>query len=74
MYYSTLSIVEVDPWERSIVECHRSGLTRDFLQSDYLPRQLPIDGRTFDLAYAFSVFTIYRSLPQTCRYALCTAT
>ncbi|ULU25206.1 class I SAM-dependent methyltransferase [Dyella terrae] len=47
----------VDPWERSIEICHEDGFGENFRQSDYLPMSLPVDDRTFNLIYAFSVFT-----------------
>lgn len=47
----------VDPWDRSIEECTAAGLGGRFRQSDYMPESLPVDGREFDCAVAFSVFT-----------------
>ncbi|MBR0654117.1 class I SAM-dependent methyltransferase [Plastoroseomonas arctica] len=46
----------VDPWHRSIEECAAAGLGPNFTLSAYLPRSLPVSG-SFELAYAFSVFT-----------------
>lgn len=59
MYYfaEPEDVVGLDPWDRSIAECERAGLGPNFRQSDYLPEALPVDGRSFGLAYAFSVFT-----------------
>jgi SAM-dependent methyltransferase len=59
MYYFTDpdSLVGVDPWDESIRICHSCGLGENFRLSDRLPTELPVDGRSFDLLYAFSVFT-----------------
>ena len=46
----------VDPWERSIEVCRQDNVLGRITQSDYLPVDLPVEG-SFDLAYAFSVFT-----------------
>lgn len=46
----------VDPWDRSIEICRQDGVLGRLAQSDYLPEDLPVEG-SFDLAYAFSVFT-----------------
>jgi SAM-dependent methyltransferase len=58
MYYfvDTSNLVGLDPWDQAIELCRSAGLGPQFLQSDYLPRELPVS-RHFDLAYAFSVFT-----------------
>jgi hypothetical protein len=47
----------VDPWDRSIAICHASGLDANYFVSEYLPTSLPVGSVTFDLIYAFSVFT-----------------
>lgn len=47
----------VDPWDESIRICAADGLTENFSVSDYLPTDLPTGAATFDLIYAFSVFT-----------------
>ena len=59
MYYFTSPdrVIGVDPWSRSIDTCKNDGLGTNFLLSEYLPKELPINGKTFDLIYAFSVFT-----------------
>jgi SAM-dependent methyltransferase len=59
MYYfiDTANVVGVDPWDRSIEECRTANLGPNFLQSEYLPTSLPVGDVTFDLVYAFSVFT-----------------
>lgn len=57
MFYFTDHVEGVDPWSRSIEICNQDGLM-SFKKSDYLPESLPFDpGTTFDLIYAFSVFT-----------------
>jgi SAM-dependent methyltransferase len=59
MYYFTDEdrYVGVDPWDASLALCKQAGLTRNFLRSEYLPSELPVGDRKFDLLYAFSVFT-----------------
>ena len=59
MYYfsDTENVVGVDPWDQSINICHGDGLKQNFFLSDYLPRNLPVGDKRFDLIYAFSVFT-----------------
>jgi len=47
----------VDPWDRSIDLCRKAGLTKNVFMSDYLPLTLPLPESSFDLIYAFSVFT-----------------
>jgi len=47
----------VDPWNESIEICNDSGLVKNFLMSDYLPSELPVNNTKFDLIFAFSVFT-----------------
>ncbi|WP_423414776.1 class I SAM-dependent methyltransferase [Hyphomicrobium sp. B1] len=57
MFYFTDHVEGVDPWSKSIEICQDCGLD-GFKQSDYLPSDLPFPGgETFDLIYAFSVFT-----------------
>jgi SAM-dependent methyltransferase len=50
-------VYAVDPWDQSLAECHKCGLTVNLAQSDYYPTSLPLDRRQFDLIFAFSVFT-----------------
>ncbi|MDP2793586.1 MAG: class I SAM-dependent methyltransferase [Sulfurisoma sp.] len=59
MYHfsDTDKVVGVDPWQQSIDICHADGLGPNFLLSEYLPQDLPVGDRRFDLIYAFSVFT-----------------
>src|SRR5271165_2274493 len=57
-YFSNEDLVYgLDPWDKSIEICHADGLTKNFLQSDYLPATLPVPRADFDLIFAFSVFT-----------------
>ena len=49
-------IYGVDPWDESIELCERYGVRCHLALCDYVPRALPFD-RSFDLIYAFSVFT-----------------
>ncbi|MFN9573315.1 MAG: class I SAM-dependent methyltransferase [Betaproteobacteria bacterium] len=46
-----------DPWDRSIQLCQEAGFGCDLRLTDYLPESLPYAERSFDLIYAFSVFT-----------------
>jgi len=59
MYYFTspACIWGLDPWSRSIEICQADRMLGHFAVSDYLPTSLPVDGATFDLMYALSVFT-----------------
>jgi SAM-dependent methyltransferase len=59
MYYFTdpENIWGVDPWDESIRICNDNRLLGNYLISDYLPENLPVGDRVFDLIYAFSVFT-----------------
>lgn len=59
MYYFTDPdrFFGVDPWYQSIRLCKESRLPGTFLISDYVPRDLPVTDRDFDLIYCFSVFT-----------------
>lgn len=50
-------IFGVDPWEQAIELCRKSGLSTNFVVSEYLPAFLPVGEIQFDLIYAFSVFT-----------------
>ena len=47
----------VDPWEDAIEICHGNNLGDNFSVSEYLPVQLPFEDNSFDLIFAFSVFT-----------------
>jgi SAM-dependent methyltransferase len=59
MYHVTdeAGLVGVDPWDKSIALCKETGMGENFFQSEYLPSELPVGNRTFDIMYAFSVFT-----------------
>jgi SAM-dependent methyltransferase len=59
LFYFTVEekIFGVDPWEQSIDLCRESGLSTNFMVSDYLPDTLAVGTAKFDLIYAFSVFT-----------------
>lgn len=50
-------VYAVDPWDQSIDLCRKAGLTKNVLMSDYLPLTLPVPESSFDVIYAFSVFT-----------------
>jgi SAM-dependent methyltransferase len=45
-----------DPWPPSLARCHEDSLFGHLAASQFLPIDLPFLG-TFDLIYAFSVFT-----------------
>jgi SAM-dependent methyltransferase len=59
MYYFSdpASVIGVDPWPRAIEVCRQDGLGPQFIQSEYLPTNLPVGNERFALIYAFSVFT-----------------
>jgi SAM-dependent methyltransferase len=59
MYYFSdpSNLIGVDPWDRSIAICREDGLGKNFLQSAYLPTELPVGTAAFDFIYSFSVFT-----------------
>jgi SAM-dependent methyltransferase len=46
-----------DPWSRSIDICKKDGIAANLALSDYLPKSLPFGQLSFDLIFAFSVFT-----------------
>jgi SAM-dependent methyltransferase len=50
-------IYGVDPWEPSLDICRATRVLGNLGRCDDVPRELPFPGVTFDLAYAFSVFT-----------------
>ncbi len=56
-YVDPENIAGVDPWDLSIEQCHIHGIESNISQSDYLPEDLPVAIRQFDIIYAFSVFT-----------------
>jgi SAM-dependent methyltransferase len=58
MYYFTdpTNLYGCDPWDVSIGLCKDAGVLGNLAVSEYLPKALPFED-TFDLAYAFSVFT-----------------
>lgn len=69
MYYFTDedNFFGVDPSEKSLKICHADGLTKNFLFAEYLPSTLPVEKKTFDLIFAFSVFThLSESATTTC--------
>jgi SAM-dependent methyltransferase len=51
------NIFGCDPWDRSIDLCKASGINANLAICDYLPKSVPFSEKSFDLAYAFSVFT-----------------
>jgi glycosyltransferase involved in cell wall biosynthesis len=50
------NIYGVDPWDESINLCRQYGIKGNLAVSDYVPQSLPFE-RTFDMIFAFSVFT-----------------
>jgi SAM-dependent methyltransferase len=56
-FTSEKQLYGVDPWDRSLEECRKCGLTQNIFLSEYLPVDLPVGNIQFDLIYAFSVFT-----------------
>lgn len=47
----------VDAWDKSLEHVRNCALPGNFAKSDPVPEELPVDGRDFDLIFAFSVFT-----------------
>ena len=60
----------VDPWQPSIDACRAAGLGDNVQLSSYLPGSLPVESGTFDLAFAFSVFTHLSERATTCALPL----
>ena len=50
-------IYGVDASEEALAICRATRLLGNLARCDYVPRTLPFEGLTFDLVYAFSVFT-----------------
>lgn len=46
-----------DPWDRAIDLCRQDRIPVDLQVTPYLPERLPYPAGSFDLVYAFSVFT-----------------
>jgi SAM-dependent methyltransferase len=46
-----------DPWDRSIKLCKETGISANLEICDYFPTSVPFSEKSFDLVYAFSVFT-----------------
>jgi SAM-dependent methyltransferase len=67
MYYysSPARIWGLDPCEKSIELCRADGVLGQLAVSDYLPTALPVGDASFDLIYAFSVFTHLSELAAT---------
>ena len=59
LYYFSdpVKLYGCDPWTRSIDICKSDGIAANLAVSDYLPKALPFDKSSFDLIFAFSVFT-----------------
>lgn len=59
LYYFTdpANIWGLDPMPEPLKLCADAGILGNLRQSEKIPVSLPTDGRRFDLAYAFSVFT-----------------
>ena len=59
MYYftDTKNYFGLDPWDKSLDLCKQSGLGDNFYLSEYLPNKLPFSEKSFNLIFAFSVFT-----------------
>jgi SAM-dependent methyltransferase len=59
LYYYTdpANIWGLDPMAEPMALCAEAGILGNIRQSESVPSSLPTDGRTFDLAYSFSVFS-----------------
>jgi SAM-dependent methyltransferase len=56
-YVSTEDLFGADPWQESIDLVHESGFGENFKLTDEVPPNLPYGINSFDLIWAFSVFT-----------------
>jgi hypothetical protein len=56
-YVSTDNLFGADPWQESIDLVHRAGFGKKFELTDEVPLTLPFKTNSFDLIWAFSVFT-----------------
>lgn len=59
MYYyiSPENLWGVDAWDRSLQTSRDAGILGNLVQSERTPKELPVAETTFDVAFAFSVFT-----------------
>ncbi|HWK53802.1 MAG TPA: class I SAM-dependent methyltransferase, partial [Hyphomicrobiales bacterium] len=55
-YVDPEQIYGADPWNTSLATCRQHNCPGHLAECDYVPHDLPF-GATFDLIYAFSVFT-----------------
>lgn len=55
-FTSAENIYGIDPWNKSLEECQKRGVSAHLAQSEWILRTLPFDQK-FDLMFAFSVFT-----------------
>ncbi len=53
----TANLHGCDPWEKAIDLCRQARIPCHLEVTPYLPERLPYPDHSFDLAYAFSVFT-----------------
>lgn len=56
-YSEPVNIYGVDASDEAVQICRATRVLGNIAQCDYVPRELPFTGVTFDLVYAFSVFT-----------------
>jgi SAM-dependent methyltransferase len=57
MFTDEHNLFAVDPWDAAIALCNKSGLSKNYNFSEYLPKSLSVGDARFELIYAFSVFT-----------------
>jgi len=58
------NIYGVDAWNKSLEVCDRDRVPGNLARSDTIPDNLPFDDSSFDLIYAFSVFTHLSERPM----------
>lgn len=56
-YVDVEGIFGADPWQESITLVHEAGFGKNFMLTDEVPSKLPYEENSFDLIWAFSVFT-----------------
>ncbi len=56
-YVDVKDVFGADPWQESITLVHEAGFSENFKLTEEVPSKLPFQENSFDLVWAFSVFT-----------------